>query len=431
VRINAQEIEASLMVANADGSGMRVVRTKRPPEYYSRNGIAWSPDGRSIACFTGNTTAFDARAFRLVSVRAADGQETEISRDAWAWVDSIAWATPKSIIVSASRERQDAFQIWLVPVGSGSATRITNDLSSYRRITVTSDGKRLEALQTHRAVDLWLASAAAPERTAHIAVENVHGMNGLAWIGEGTLAFTASSGERRNIWIMDADGGNQHQIGAGPADKQELTITRDGRYFLFASRGSIWRMDLDGGNPMPLMQGAWNVHPASSADSRFVYFASFRNWSPAIWGKPTLWRVPISGGHADEIISDAVSFPEASPDDKRIACSYYPGPNPEYSASPLALFSAADGHLLHVFDKISVSGARVAWTPDGKALIYPVREHAVDNLWRVPLAGGAASAITNFLSEDLFDYAFSPDFKNVAMARGREATDVVLINGFK
>jgi serine/threonine protein kinase/sugar lactone lactonase YvrE len=428
IRIDPEAGAASLMAANADGSGVHVIRTKRRPEYYSRNGIAWSPDGHSIACFTGNATGFDARAFRLVSVTAADGKETAISGEGWAWVDSIAWA-PGFLAVSASREREDAFQIWRVQQEGNLATRITNDLSSYRRITVTSVGKTLEAVQTHRDVDLWVTSAAAPELSARIVLENVHGMDGLVWTRDGTLAFTASSGERRNIWVMDALGGHQRQIGAGPADKQELALTRDGRYFLFASRGTIWRMGVDGGYPLQLTRGAWSVHPASSADSRFVYYTSFRNWSPAIWGKPTLWRTPVDGGEPAAVISDAVSFSQISPDGQEIACSYYPGPNPEYSASPLAVFRAMDGHLLRVFDDISAAGA--TWTPDGKALIYPVTTNGVDNLWRVPLGLGPVARVTHFQTEDLFAYAFSPDFKSIAMGRGREATDVVLISGFR
>lgn len=430
VRIDPEGGAASLMTANADGSGARVIRTKRRPEYYSRNGIAWSPDGQSIACFTGSATGFDADAFRLVSVRA-DGQETALSGEGWAWVDSIAWATPSFIAVSASKERQDAFQIWRVQPGAHSASRVTNDLSSYRRITVTSEGKTLEAVQTHRDVDLWVTGAAAPELNARIVLENVHGMNGVVWRRDGMLAFTASSGERRNIWVMDTLGAHQHQISAGPSDKQELTLTRDGQYFLFASRGTIWRMGLDGAHPLQLTRGAWSVHPASSADSRFVYYASFRNWSPAIWGKPTLWRTPIDGGAAVAVTGDAVSFPQISPDGQKIACSYYSGPNPEYSASTLAVFRAVDGHLVRVFNNVSFAGAGAVWTPDGTSLIYPVTTHGVDNLWRMRFASGVAEPVTRFQTEDLFAYAFSPDFKNLAMGRGREATDVVLISGFR
>lgn len=431
IRINPKQVEASLVVANADGSDAHTLRTKQHPQYYSRNGIAWAPDGGSIACFMGQATGFDTHAFHLVSVNASDGNEKPISSETWAWVDSIAWANPNVIAVNASSELQDRFQIWLLPVGRQSATRITNDLTNYRRITLSGDGKMLEALQTRREADVWVASAAAPERSARIGLHNVHGLNSLAWTSDDKIAFTASSGERRNIWIMDADGGNRRQISAGPADKQELTITRDGRYFLFSSRGAIWRMNLDGTNAMQLTHGSWSVHPASAADSRTVFYSSFRNWSPAIWGKPTLWQVPIDGGQPIEITGVAASVPQVSPDGKKIACSSYPGPTPESSASPLAVFSVTGGLQLKVFDSISLGDAPVAWTADGKAVVYRVRTHDVDNLWRQPLAGGPATPVTAFQSDDLFSYAFSPDFKKIAMGRGREATDVVLISGFK
>ena len=206
-------------------------------------------------------------------------------------------------------------------------------------------------------------------------------------------------------------------------------MTRDGRYVLFSSNGSIWRMDLDGGNPMQLTRGYWDVHPTSSADSRFVVYASFRNWSPAIWGKPTLWRVPIEGGQPSPITEEAASFPKVSPDGSKIACDYYPGPNPEYSASPMAVFDARDGRRLQVFENISLGDSPVAWTPDGRALIYRVRTNKVANLWRQPLAGGPPVPITDFRTDDLFDFAFSPDFKKIALAHGKETSDLVLISG--
>ena len=190
-------------------------------------------------------------------------------------------------------------------------------------------------------------------------------------------------------------------------------------------------MNLDGGHPVQLSHGGWDVHPASSADSRFVVYASFRSRTPAIWGKPTLWRTPIDGGQPEQITEDAASLPQVSPDGSKIACNYYPGPNPEYSASPMAVFSAAGGHPVKVFENISLGGAPVSWTRDGQALIYAVRTHRVGNLWRQPLAGGPPAPITNFRTEDLFEFAFSPDFKQIALARGKETSDLVLISAFR
>jgi len=441
VRIDPLRFEAALTVANADGSDPRIVRTRRRPEYFSRHGIAWSPDGTAIACFAGNVTGFSPQAFRLVSVRVSDGTETILSPESWAWVDSMAWSPNGTIAVDASRERQDALQLWLVTPSRRGIARITNDLSRYRRITLSSDGSTLAALETRRDIDLWVTPLGAPETAARIVSENLRGLNSVAWTVDGRILFSALNGRWRDIWAVNPDGSNQHLISSGSMDKQELAVTRDGRYILYSARGSIWRMDIDGSNPVQLTQGFWDVHPASSADSQFVVYTSFRNRSPGILGKPTLWQVPVGGGKPSQITNEAASLPEVSPDGTRIACNYYPGPNPEYSSSPMAIFSAATGRPLQVFENTSrplqlfentsLGDTPVSWTPDGKALLYRVKAHGIGNLWRQPLAGGPPVPVTDFRSGDLFDYAFSKDFKTVALARGKETNDVVLISGFR
>src|SRR5260370_40888466 len=97
-------------------------------------------------------------------------------------------------------------------------------------------------------------------------------------------------------------------------------------------------MDLDGGNPVQLTHGSWTVHPSSSANSRFVVYASFRNCSPAIRGKPALWRPPIDGGSPAPITEEAAAFLEGAPDGSKIAGNSYPGQTPENSASAAAVF---------------------------------------------------------------------------------------------
>jgi serine/threonine protein kinase/sugar lactone lactonase YvrE len=431
VRIDPIRLEASLTVADLDGSELHIIRTHRHPQYYSRNGIAWSPDGSSIACFTGKSTGFSLRAFQPTSVRLADGAETSLSSETWPWVDSIAWSGNGAIVINASSERQDAFQIWRIAPHDRRVTRLTNDLSNYRRVTLTRDGRTLVALQTRREVDLWVEPLGAPEIAAKVVLENVHGMNSLAWSGNDKILFSALSGDRRNIWTVDADGTNSRQISAGPSDKQELAVSRDNRYLLYSSRGRIWRMNPDGGNPVQLTREYWDVHPTSSADSRFVVYTSFRDWSPALWGKPTLWKVPIEGGDPIQVSTRATSLPQVSPDGSKIACNYYPGPNPEYSASPMAVFSVTGGPPLRVFENISLGGTPVFWMPDGKKLIYESRRNGDGNLWRQSLTEDRPIQITSFRTGDLFAYAPSQDFKKVALAHGKETSDIVLISNFK
>ena len=62
-------------------------------------------------------------------------------------------------------------------------------------------------------------------------------------------------------------------------------------------------------------------------------------------------------------------------------------------------------------------GAR--FTPDGKALVYPITQQGVDNLWMQPLDGSAGRQLTNFKSDQIFGVQFSPDGKNLAVLQRR------------
>jgi Tol biopolymer transport system component len=67
------------------------------------------------------------------------------------------------------------------------------------------------------------------------------------------------------------------------------------------------------------------------------------------------------------------------------------------------------------------------FTPDGKALVYPVRQNGVDNLWKQPLDGGSARQITNFNADTIRMAQYSPDGKTVGVLQVHVESDVVLL----
>jgi Tol biopolymer transport system component len=69
----------------------------------------------------------------------------------------------------------------------------------------------------------------------------------------------------------------------------------------------------------------------------------------------------------------------------------------------------------------------MAFTPDGKAVAYMIREKGVDNIWVQPLDGGAGRQITNFTSEHIVQFRWSPDGKMLAVTRTHAVADVVLL----
>jgi Tol biopolymer transport system component len=73
------------------------------------------------------------------------------------------------------------------------------------------------------------------------------------------------------------------------------------------------------------------------------------------------------------------------------------------------------------------AGSFVRFSRDGKSVVYPIRENGVDNLWQQSLDGSAGKQLTSFKAEHIWDYHWSPDGSKLAMVRGHNDSDVVLM----
>lgn len=63
--------------------------------------------------------------------------------------------------------------------------------------------------------------------------------------------------------------------------------------------------------------------------------------------------------------------------------------------------------------------------------MYIRTRDGISNIYRQPLDGGPPKPVTDFNSERIFQFAWSPDGKNVVCARGVETSDVVLISNLR
>jgi Tol biopolymer transport system component len=76
---------------------------------------------------------------------------------------------------------------------------------------------------------------------------------------------------------------------------------------------------------------------------------------------------------------------------------------------------------------LRVSGA-VVFTPDGRAVAYPILENGISNIWVQPLDGSSGRQITNFKSGTFRSFSWSPDGKSLALIRDVSQSDVVLLH---
>jgi len=61
-------------------------------------------------------------------------------------------------------------------------------------------------------------------------------------------------------------------------------------------------------------------------------------------------------------------------------------------------------------------------------LTYVDTRGGISNIWSQPLEGGPPKQVTDFKSEEIFSFARSRDGRQLALARGVETGDVVLIS---
>jgi Tol biopolymer transport system component len=88
------------------------------------------------------------------------------------------------------------------------------------------------------------------------------------------------------------------------------------------------------------------------------------------------------------------------------------------------------GAPLRQFDWPATAGNPL-WAPGGKAVEYLLTRNGVSNIWEQQLAGGPSKQITNFRSGLIFDFAWSHDGKELALTRGSQSSDVILISNFR
>ena len=136
-------------------------------------------------------------------------------------------------------------------------------------------------------------------------------------------------------------------------------------------------------------------------------------------------RVPIDGGSPETVVKFSVGAYAISPDGKEIASFEVR----ELDHKLMLRLDNVETHQ-HVYNDIDQRALPddLVFTPDGKGVVYTVREKGVDNLWLQPINAGGHRQLTHFKKDQVFRYAFSPDGSKLAMETGQVESDAVLLH---
>jgi Tol biopolymer transport system component/DNA-binding winged helix-turn-helix (wHTH) protein len=433
VRNDLSRKESQLVIANLDDANQRQLAVHASVHWMTDGAPAWSPDGKIIIRQARSETSGSASTKTyLVGVRVADGKQTIFNTRQWDAIQAIEWLADGTSLIVAAHDNASllAYQLWQIDYPGGEARAITKDSNSYSSASVTADMKSLVAVLHRRIANLWVAPSDRSGEAVRILSGNskdLGWMLGVEWLRDGKIIYGSTASGKEDIWLMNADGSNQKQLTTTAGANFEPTVSADGRAMVYVSKAAdgstnLWKMNLDTGERAQLTKGVSDLRPDISPDGRWVVYMSIDKSSP------TVWKTSIDGGEAPIQLSDKItSVPRVSPDGRFVACFY----RAQVSRfSKLAVIPSDGGEPVKVFDKspTTIVEAGIQWTPDGRALTFIDNRDGVSNIWLQPLDGSPAKQLTNFTSETIFRFAWSPDGKMFVAERGTEIGDIVLIN---
>lgn len=416
VRQNTTNGEFLLMLADQDGSNEQVLgRRDEEGQRLSTDGPDWSPDGSMVVCSAGYWDK--GYHMNLIGFHVKDGREQPLTQQTWLNIFQVAWEDPSSLVINV-RERDGApHQLWRVNSSDGTTQKITNDPTHYEGVSIASG--KIVTVQSNHSWQIWVTNIDDPQKAVSVA-PGTGAKYGLSWTSQGKILFSSLTPDRLNISRVDPDGSNRVQL-TSKGDNYLPSPSADGRYIVFASNlnGSfnIWRMSVeDPSEQTQLTFSDGNYYPSCSSDGQWVVYDNVAD------NLVSFWKVPMNGGEPVKL-GDRYRMPVFSPDSQLIATRY----NRDSNTDDVAVFPAQGGEPLWHFTVPIQEWQRPQWLSN-RELSYIKNENGYSNIWSYNLNTGERKQLTNFNSDRIYAYAWSPDYKRIACQRGTTNSNVTMIS---
>ena len=387
------------------------------------NDPTWSPDGKTIVCDI-------AQPGDALSGLAAIDVETG-KRNLFITAKTLFFVRPmwlpdgKGILVLGQLPYAAQWQIFFVSYPDGKLTSVTRDTNSYVDLSLSADGRTgATVLRQAHLTQSVLPIGDGSSQEHPFSTSSLSDM--VTWMRDGKLLVSAAAG---GLTLLNLESGSQtpfaSQVPAtnfaracadGHVVFSGIDMKRNGLHLFFANA--------DGTNPKQLTSGKLDTFPACTPDGKFALYSD---------GDGFLQKVSTEGGSPQKV-SDLPVFSRitVSPDGKLAAFVTALINEPKEKLALLSLESSQPPHFLE-FERPRVEFAfsytigSIAFSADGRGIIYPIRNGDTDNLWLQYFDGSPGKQLTDFKSEFIRDFDFSFGGKELAVIRGHREADVVLI----
>jgi eukaryotic-like serine/threonine-protein kinase len=433
VRQNDPEMgKYNLLIAKAEGTGEKLIA--QGPVGEVPFSPSWSPNGKQIAAgiWADNNRASAVYIFDLPSARHWEmpGGQNMV-------VDELAWTPDGAGVIVNYRGAETAYvrsQLGFQATSGSEFRQITRDTNFYSSITLSLDGQTLATVQHRRQKAFYLVPSGTGLVRASIkpSLPSDKDLFDFAWGGSDELLVddgmklvrASPDGRIRKILLEDPTA-----LVVSPK------VCAEGKYIVLAWGGhvegqNIWRINGDGSTLKQLTHDRIARDVNCSPDGKWVYFRNSK-------APMAIERVSIEGGTPELITASLI--PETlnaygfsiSPDGKLLAFNFTRTNTLKTQIALVNLNEKMERSPSHFLDADQRLSMHPEFTPDGKGLVYAIRENGVENLWLQPLNGTRGRAISNFANDLFVRYQYSPNGKNLGLLRVHTDSDVVLLHDRK
>jgi eukaryotic-like serine/threonine-protein kinase len=384
---------------------------------------AWSPDGRRIAWLqteTG-TTRMKLKWMELSSKKLM----TAAAPAGISWVNpglaytTLAWmADSRHLLALYHRQHTDRAQIGVVTVPSGELHSVTNDVSSYSQLALSGNGRTLATVLTSvdSSIALYGPDGGEPVSTLPLRITP----STIAWAADDRLLYIVrglSSG------TVDRATGSVQSFDTGEIAPGDFIASCPDGHILFTgfpkggSEPRLFGMNADGGEIAQLTTSGFARTARCSADSQKAYFSIGSDVNIS------LWSIPVAGGTPTELVKP-VNYADAfvSHDGTRGALLAM-----RQQKLCVIIADLASGRTQAPFFLDQSLANVYAFSPDGRAIVSDALRNGGNTLLYQPLDGSLPHTLFNPAAETINDFDWSPSGKQLAVARVKSSSDVVLI----
>ncbi|CAN5346437.1 hypothetical protein BH10ACI2_BH10ACI2_23940 [soil metagenome] len=384
--------------------------------------IKFSPDGSSLL-FSIRKLVDGKALYSIVEVPVSGGKEQIVLAPQDKQITDALWMPDKQSLLMSVRElNAELRQIWQYFPAGKEWKRVTNDNSSYRGISLTTDGKTLVASQESRLTSLWMSPSGAADDLKQVLPGN-HYLIDVGWVSDSSLVYSIVENVKETIATINEDGTGTKSLTTGEDGIWVFPApSRDGRHIAFASlrsgRRQIWAMDNDGKNPIQLSQFDTDVYDGRLlSDGKTCIFLQLET------PQKSMVVLQKENGEIRPLVQNKTKRWALSPDEKFLAAEVR---DPQSQKIGVVILNIESGEVVKRLD--FSSGRVLRWTADGKALAYDINDVGSGRVMIQPIDGGPSKTLLTLKSEEIFSFDWTNDGKKFAIIRGNHLTDAVRIS---